>query len=131
MPLINSICKFKSYFFNETFSLLKRLNGRFACISGATQVRSGVVRPEIIIPKTEFSLDQLKKTGQKREIMIKKLKKGTQIRLIQEPYFELGEVVSLPVGLCQLETETWVRVLVVKLDDGRIIKIPRTNVEIL
>jgi hypothetical protein len=116
---------------DETLSLLKRANGRFACISGATQVRSGVVRPEIIIPKIEFSLDKLTKTDQKRKIVIKELKLGTPIRVIQEPYFELGKVVSLPVGLHKLETETWVRVLDVKLNDGRTIKIPRTNVEIL
>lgn len=115
----------------ETLSLLKRSNGRFACISGATQVRSGVVRPEIIIPKTEFSLDQLKKTSQKRKFIIKKLKLGTTIRVIQEPYFELGKVVSLPIELYKLKTETWARVLDVELHDGRTIKIPRTNVEIL
>jgi hypothetical protein len=34
----------------KTFNLLKEANNRKASISGATQIRAGVIRPEIIIP---------------------------------------------------------------------------------
>jgi hypothetical protein len=34
----------------RSFDLLKELNGRRASISGATQIRAGVIRPEVIVP---------------------------------------------------------------------------------
>ena len=46
----------------NTFKLLKSANGKNASINGATQIRAGVLRPEIIIPqeREEFeSFDQL------------------------------------------------------------------------
>ena len=33
-----------------TFSLLKENDGKAASINGATQIRAGVIRPEIVIP---------------------------------------------------------------------------------
>src|SRR2546429_9734594 len=34
----------------RTFELLRKLDGRKASISGATQIRAGVIRPVIIVP---------------------------------------------------------------------------------
>ena len=34
----------------RTFSLLKSLEGKTASINGATQIRAGVIRPEVIVP---------------------------------------------------------------------------------
>ncbi|MBD3297540.1 MAG: hypothetical protein GF341_02715, partial [candidate division Zixibacteria bacterium] len=34
----------------KTFQLLKRYEGKLACINGATQIRAGVIRPEIVVP---------------------------------------------------------------------------------
>jgi len=57
---------------------------------------------------------------------------GTPIRVIREPYFgALGVVVSLPVQLQWIETESEVRVLEAELEDGRRVVIPRANVEII
>src|SRR5207244_8153711 len=36
---------------SKTFELLHALNGRKASISGATQIRAGVIRPELIVPR--------------------------------------------------------------------------------
>ena len=71
-----------------------------ASINGATQIRAGVVRPEIIIPvKAQEATVDTEGTGDALNI-------GTQIRIIREPYFgELGRVSALPVELQQLETE--------------------------
>jgi len=57
---------------------------------------------------------------------------GTPVRIIREPYFgEIGTVASLPVELQKVETGSDVRVLVVRLDDGREVTVPRANVEII
>lgn len=37
---------------HETFQLLKSFVGKQACINGSTQIRLGVIRPEIILPLT-------------------------------------------------------------------------------
>jgi hypothetical protein len=57
---------------------------------------------------------------------------GTRIRAIRAPYFgKLGVVVSLPVELHRLETESKARVVEVVFDDGVKAIIPRANVEII
>jgi hypothetical protein len=57
---------------------------------------------------------------------------GTPIRIIREPYFgAIGEVHSLPVELQQLESESMVRVVNIELDGGKVVTVPRANVEII
>lgn len=110
----------------RTFELLKTLEGKEASINGATQIRAGVIRPELIVPlELSGSTDSTAKGGQE-------LKVGTPIRIIREPYFgSLGSVTGLPAQLVVLESGTEVRVLQAKLDDGREVTVPRANVEII
>lgn len=110
----------------RTFNLLSDREGLKTSINGATQIRAGVVRPEIIIP---FETDErLVET----EISIGMLDIGTPVRMIREPYFgKLGRVAALPIELQQIETEAKVRVLEVELEDGDYITLPRANVEII
>jgi hypothetical protein len=57
---------------------------------------------------------------------------GTSIRIIRQPYFgEIGQVHSLPVELQQLESESMVRVVNIELDGGKVVTVPRANVEII
>jgi len=57
---------------------------------------------------------------------------GTPVRIIRMPYFgAIGKVISLPVELRQVDSESYVRVLEVKLDDDRVVTVPRANVEII
>ena len=57
---------------------------------------------------------------------------GTPVRIIRQPYFgAIGKVVALPVELQQVESESHVRVLDVEIEDGRIVTVPRANVEII
>jgi hypothetical protein len=111
---------------HRTFDLLAENNGRGASVSGATQIRAGVIRPEVIIPSDkEVPL-------QAAEKKIKGLEVGDQLRIIRQPYFgKLGTLVSLPPELQELETGARVRVLVLKLEDGEKIVLPRANVEII
>jgi hypothetical protein len=110
----------------RTFDLLKSLEGRQASVNGATQIRAGVIRPEIIVPFTQ-SAD----AGKAQEPILA-LAPGTPIRVIREPYFgRLGKVTGLPSQPQTVDSGARVRVLQAKLDDGQEVTVPRANVEII
>jgi hypothetical protein len=112
----------------RTFELLKTLEGRSASINGATQIRAGVIRPEVIVPLS----DAPAKTQEKSAMESGRLDIGTPIRIIREPYFgALASVSALPPELVKVESETHVRVLEARLPDGRTVTVPRANVEII
>ncbi len=116
----------------KTFALLRKFDGRFASVSGATQIRAGVLRPEIIIPRPELKDEEIVERDGEKEFVKQGLVPGTPVRIIREPYFgALGVVVNLPVQLEWIETESEVRVLEAELEDGRRVIIPRANVEII
>jgi hypothetical protein len=112
-----------------TFRLLKSREGCKASINGATQIRAGVIRPEVVIPLdvAEGDLAAAETAAGAGE-----LKEGNPVRIIRQPYFGLlGKVVGLPAELQKLETEAMVRVLQVELADGRQVTLPRANVELI
>ncbi len=112
----------------KTFDLLKSKEGKLACINGATQIRAGVIRPEVIIP---FSADvhEESKAADYRE---QGLNIGTPVRVIRHPYFGyLGTVTALPPELMQLESGSKARILEVEFSDGKKVIVPRANVEML
>jgi hypothetical protein len=111
---------------DRTFNLFKQIAGYKASINGATQIRAGVMRPEIIVPGFQA-------TEQESEHDLSEgLVPGTPLRIIREPYFGyLAEVVDLPPELQVIETEAKVRILRAKLQDGTIVTVPRANVEII
>jgi hypothetical protein len=114
---------------HKTFELLKSRAGSKASVNGATQIRAGVVRPEIIIPHALENIAS-SETGVKRES--EGLKAGDVVRIIREPYFGIiGKVKSLPSEPQQIETESRVRVLEVEFSDSQVAVIPRTNVEMV
>jgi hypothetical protein len=109
----------------RTFTLLRSLEGRVASINGATQIRAGVIRPEVIVPLEDGAAETA--TAESGELSV-----GTPVRVIREPYFGLlGSVTELPPELQEVESETLVRVLKARLEDGREVTIPRANVEII
>jgi len=112
----------------KTFSLLKSKEGEMACINGATQIRAGVIRPEVVIP---FAGDvHLKEKIEEFESV--GLTEGYPVRVIREPHFgRLGKVSALPPALQKLESESSARVLEVEFQDGTKVIIPRANVEML
>ncbi len=110
----------------RTFELLRSLEGKDASLNGATQIRAGVIRPEVIVP---LAADTAAGTvaAQAFELGI-----GSPIRVIREPYFgQLGSVTELPAQLVTLESGTEVRVLRARLDSGEEVLVPRANVEIM
>jgi hypothetical protein len=114
----------------KTFDLLKRHEGQEACINGATQIRAGVIRPEVVIPKTEMLNKLGKESPDAAENM--GLVIGSPVRIIRQPYFgRLGKVSDLPSKLMELESESKARVLEVEFEDGKRSIIPRANVEMI
>jgi hypothetical protein len=113
----------------RTFELLRSCEGRRASVTGATQIRAGVLRPEIIAPRSKPegpSGDARDGSGEEG------LTLGRVIRVIRQPYFgRLGTVTSLPPDLAPLETEARVRVLEVDFGNGTRVLLPRANVEMI
>lgn len=108
----------------RAWRLLAAHRGEVASVSGATQIRAGVLRPEILVPGRPGAAagEDADEGG---------LELGSPVRVIRPPFFgRLGRVSELPHELRALETEALVRVLVVEFADGgeRAI-VPRANVE--
>jgi len=111
----------------RTFALLKQLEGRGASACGATQIRAGVVRPEVVVP-LEGAPAGAGRTGADAD----GLREGDRVRIIRQPHFGLiGEVVELVPDRVQIETEAKVRVLRVRAADNQTWTVPRANVEII
>jgi hypothetical protein len=117
---------------NATFSLLQTYDGQEASVNGATQIRAGVIRPEIVIPLSEDS-SNLSDVNKEPE----GIKEGSLVRVIRAPYFgRLGTVSSLPSELHKMESETMVRVANILLKKTKDLKeeeilIPRANLEMV
>jgi hypothetical protein len=111
----------------RTFDLLGELDGKDASFSGATQIRAGAVRPEIIVPVTTDIAEAVE------EEISQQLEMGTSIRIIRVPYFgRLASVTALPPELREIDTGSKVRMLEAKLaDTGEVVTVPRANVEII
>lgn len=113
---------------DRTQALLRNLDGREASLSGATQIRAGVIRPEIIVPDLTLSPDQLAGDAAAAQT----LDVGAHIRLIREPYFgRLATVTELPPEPVEIDTGAVVRVLGAELEGGERVTVPRANVEIV
>ena len=109
-----------------TYNLLAKNAGKRASASGATQIRAGVMRPEIIIPSTDPAGTPAAASGNEEL----GLQVGGRVRIIREPYFGiLGQVKNLPSELTMVESETMVRVVEIACDDGRTVTVPRSNIE--
>jgi hypothetical protein len=113
---------------NHTFNLLSSLEGKIASINGATQIRAGVVRPEIIVPQKDTEDIE----EEEEDTLAYGMEPGTRVRVIRQPNFgAIGNVISLPIELQRVGTESSVRVMVIELDDGRQVTVARANVEIM
>ena len=112
----------------HTYNLLSSLDGMMASVDGTTQIRAGVIRPEIIVPLLSKSEHEEVKT----EISAQGMVKGTLVRIIREPSFgAIARIVDLPIEPKKVETESKVRVAVVEMEDGTKLVVPRANLELM
>lgn len=111
----------------KTFEIFKEHSGQDTSISGATQIRAGVIRPEIIIPNLNASSTSSKKPKEEKGLTI-----GAVIRIIRAPYFgQIGKINALPPELQKVHSGAIVRVLIVEFNDGTLATVPRANVELI
>ena len=111
----------------QTFDLLNSHNGKLASINGATQIRAGVIRPEIIIPLDHNDTSRDSGDSNKSDGMTM----DSLVRVIRSPNFgKTGVVKELPPELRKMESETMVRVAIVDIDGNRF-EIPRSNLEVV
>ena len=112
----------------RTFRLLALREGDESAVNGATQIRAGVMRPEVIIPLSEEKRAQEVEGPHSTGV----LDVGSVVRMIRDPYFgQIGSVASLPPELAVLGSESKARVLEVEFDSGEKAVIPRANVELV
>ncbi|MEO1999503.1 MAG: hypothetical protein ABGZ17_30020 [Planctomycetaceae bacterium] len=112
----------------RTYALLSDVAGHEASVNGTTQIRAGVMRPEIVIPHHADSTPP--QTSGNRTAGL--LEIGTPIRVIRDPYFGvLGTVADLPSEPQVLGSESRARVLAVHTAEGANIVVPRANVELI
>lgn len=110
----------------RTWELLASLGGQLASINGATQIRAGVIRPEVIVTREGAA------AGEAPVEPEQVLQIGSRVRVIREPHFgRLGRVSAMPAELAEIETESRVRIAMVELDGGTEVRVPRANVEIV
>ena len=112
----------------NTFDILRSCDGMQASISGATQIRAGVQRPEIIVPSPGTALGEA--TAPKENPG--GLAEGDALRVIRAPHFgRVARVRSLIPELREVESGARVRVLEVEFEDGTRAVVPRANVELI
>jgi hypothetical protein len=112
----------------RTFRLFGSRVGAPAAVNGATQIRAGVMRPEIVIP-----IQTPNHAGTIDESQIgTMLKLGATVRIIRDPYFGvIGKVAALPSELRTLDSGSRARVLEVSVDSQERFVVPRANVELI
>lgn len=122
---------------SRTFDLLASRAGCDAAVTGATQIRAGVLRPEVVIPWQETAPSAAESapaeagtSGAEKDGHA--LRVGILVRIIRDPYFGIiGTVVALPAEPRVLGSGSKARVLEVQLPSGEPVVVPRANVELI
>jgi hypothetical protein len=111
----------------KTFEVLKAHEGEECSVNGATQIRAGVIRPEVVVPTPGAQIAAKTDTGPKP------LEIGSVVRIIRAPNFgRIGAVTELPPEPTVLESESRARILHVRLDgETADCTVPRANVEMI
>lgn len=102
--------------------VLDALCGREISMSGTTQVRAGVIRPEIVGPMIESMAQE--------DSLSSTIERGTQLRIVRGALFgKQGRVLEIPERPMQLATGATALVYRIELEDGTVVQVPRPNVE--
>ena len=99
-----------------------------ASLTRATQIRAGVMRPEIVIPvESSDAHDDADSQWEAGQLAI-----GRPLRVIRDPWFgRIGTVSSLPAEPAVLDSGSRTRVLEVDFGNGEKVIVPRANVELI
>ncbi len=118
----------------DTWDLLRAADGRLVSLNGSTQVRAGVLRPEIIIPSDRADEEGARPVEERlveREQAKGEATVGSKVRIVRNPKFGAwGKIVRLPDEPVRFETEAELAAAEVELEDGSRLLVPLTNLEI-
>jgi len=110
----------------RTYRLLSQHAGASVSLNGTTQIRAGVIRPEIVIPVPQVN------SVAETQLTTGVLDIGAPIRVIREPWFGvLGKVTGLPSEPAQLASGSKSRVAEIRLASGETVLVPRANLELI
>jgi len=109
----------------RVLEVARAVAGKRASVNGATQVRAGAMRPEMIISNFQSGAAVLDTSlGGSLEV-------GSRVRMIRVPYFGIfGRVVELPSQPELVPSGAVVRVAKVEIDGKQLVTIPRANLEL-
>lgn len=111
----------------STWRRLSRLQGRFASVNGTTQIRAGVIRPELVVcidDCREPALDSRRLPAAQR------LTVGQRVRALAGQHRgAVGEVIDLPAERQLIASGAAVKVAMVRLPSGAV-AIPVGNLEL-
>ncbi len=98
------------------------LQGRYASMSGKTQIRAGLVRPEVVVCEAEWP-EKLPTS----EVTSGAVQVGDLVRVLRSPYLDrIGRVVVLPRERQVIATGSRVRVAEVLIDE-ELVTLPVAN----
>jgi hypothetical protein len=116
----------------RTFELLSSRAGSDAAVTGATQIRAGVLRPEVVIPREGKAAAGAPQKPPASTENGHVLRAGVSVRIIRDPYFGMiGTALTLPEKPQVLGSGSKARVLEVQLPSGERVVVPRANVELI
>ena len=105
-----------------TRDILNALEGQEVSMCGVTQIRAGVIRPEIIGPPLETLASN---SDEDRFFNI-----GTLVRIVRgEAFGAIGEVVAVPLEHRRIPSGATTLVFEIRLENGTVTSVPRANVE--
>lgn len=115
---------------SRVVELGRSLEGRSASVNGATQVRAGAMRPEVIVPADQAAAAR----AERSEPPV--LRVGSRVRIIRLPHFgAFARVTELPSKPERIPSGAIVRVLRAELEGaeggGETVTVPRANVELV
>ncbi|RJQ11304.1 MAG: hypothetical protein C4551_01555 [Bacillota bacterium] len=118
----------------DTYELLRSAEGRLVSVNGSTQVRAGVRRPEVIIPRPDEGQTAARLVEEclaEREHERGEPAVGSKVRIVRNPKFGLwGEIVGLPADPVRFETEACLPSAEVVLETGERLFVPLANLEV-
>ncbi len=108
----------------RAFNMLRAREGAVASVTGETQIRAGVLRPEILIPWAGRGDGTAAERGADEQT------DPQRVRIVGDPYFgHWGHCVAWPAEPQQLPSGMRVLVAVVTLENGSTVTVPRANLE--
>lgn len=119
------------------WDLLASRAGRVASIDGTTQIRAGVLRPQVIVSDGSADLDSMRGEAMGTAAVepmprATSLTVGDRVKCVRQPYPGLwGVVAEIPPEPEKVGCEAFLDVARVRLDDGRLVTVAEANLEVI